>query len=172
MPLLHDSVIDSTVVGEGSAARPAVYELLEAHDSRVRNVPERIKTKRSLPSGTYCSMTLETPNDRLRKARAKAGFQTPREAADRFAWPYGTYKSHENGMRGLRRETAVKYAKAFKVSLTWLLTGQGSPQDDALSPDERALLEKYRMLDEQGQKAAYAVTDALVKSLDKPKKSA
>lgn len=117
-------------------------------------------------------MTLETPNDRLRWARAKAGFQTPREAADRFAWPYGTYKSHENGMRGLRRETAVKYAKAFKISLTWLLTGQGSPQDETLTPDERALLEKYRMLDKQGQKAAQAVTDALAQQVDKSAKSA
>ncbi len=171
MPLLHNAIIDIAIVGEGCAAGPAVYEIFEAHDRRVQNVPFHIKTKRSFASGTYCPMTLETPNDRLRWARAKAGFQTPREAADRFAWPYGTYKSHENGMRGLRRETAVKYAKAYKVNLTWLLTGQGSPQDEVLTPDEKALLEKYRMLDEQGQKAAHAVTDALAKSLDKSAKS-
>lgn len=65
----------------------------------------------------------ETPNDRLRKARIRAGFETPADAARRFGWNENTYKSHENGARGFKRDGAVEYARAFRVSPSWLLLG-------------------------------------------------
>jgi len=64
------------------------------------------------------------PCDRLRIARKNAGYQNYREAAEAFGWVTNTYKSHENGVRGLKLPMARKYGKAFKVSPAWLLTGE------------------------------------------------
>ena len=65
------------------------------------------------------------PHDRLRQAREAAGYDSPIEASRRFGWSEHTYKSHENGIRGIRPAQAHKYAKAFKVSAGWILTGEG-----------------------------------------------
>lgn len=68
------------------------------------------------------------PKDRLRKARIEAGFEHPSEAARAFGWNEHTYKSHENGIRGLKLHQARKYAKAFHISAAWLLTGDLPPE--------------------------------------------
>lgn len=67
---------------------------------------------------------MKTASDRLVIARTNAGYASASEAAARFNWPAPTYLSHENGTRGLRLEVAKKYARAFGVSATWLLTGE------------------------------------------------
>lgn len=58
----------------------------------------------------------ENQGDRLQKARIKAGFKTAADAARAFGWPAITYRAHESGGRGLKREVAMQYGKAFKVS--------------------------------------------------------
>lgn len=52
------------------------------------------------------------------------GFKSGRSAAEFFGWKYDSYAQHENGTRGITR-AAAKYAKAFRVSEGWLLTGEG-----------------------------------------------
>jgi len=64
---------------------------------------------------------------RLRQARIAAGFKSAAEAAARFGWPYATYSQHERGQAGIPR-AAADYAKAFKVSEAWLLTGEGGDE--------------------------------------------
>jgi SOS-response transcriptional repressor LexA len=64
------------------------------------------------------------PHDRLRKAREKAGFDSPKAASDFHGWSEHTYKSHENGNRGIKPIVAKKYADAFKVSASWIITGE------------------------------------------------
>lgn len=59
--------------------------------------------------------------ERLRTARIDRGFSSASEAASDFGWSVSTYTSHENGTRGLRRDTAEKYSKAFGVSAAYLL---------------------------------------------------
>lgn len=66
------------------------------------------------------------PHERLEEAREKAGFRSAREAAQQFGWGYSTYASHENGSRGLRLDAARKYARAFRVTPGWLLTGSSN----------------------------------------------
>lgn len=175
MPLLHNAVIDVAIVGESGAARPAVYEFLEAHDYKVRFVPQFVKTKRTGDFGTLCPMRkpdrTASPFERLQWAREQAGYPSPREAAIRFAWNYNTYKSHENGARGLKQEAAERYAKAFKVSTAWLLTGEGG-ENPKLTPDEVALLEKYRKLDQKGKEATQKLTDVLATPDEQPQKLA
>lgn len=61
---------------------------------------------------------------RLEKARAARGFKNPTDAAKFYGWKYETYIQHEQGIRGITR-AADKYAKAFRVSEAWLLTGEG-----------------------------------------------
>ena len=65
------------------------------------------------------------PAQRLEFARLTRGFKTAKEAAVFFGWPYATYAQHENGERGIGRQSA-KYAAAYRVSEGWLLTGEGS----------------------------------------------
>ncbi|RWF66875.1 helix-turn-helix transcriptional regulator [Mesorhizobium sp.] len=62
---------------------------------------------------------------RLQQARENAGFSTAKAAAERHGWSKHSYHQHENGLRGIGR-AAANYAKAFKVSEAWLLTGEGA----------------------------------------------
>ncbi|RWO90889.1 helix-turn-helix transcriptional regulator [Mesorhizobium sp.] len=64
------------------------------------------------------------PAKRLQIARESAKFSSARAAADFFGWSVDTYHQHENGTRGIGRASA-RYAKAFRVSEAWLLTGEG-----------------------------------------------
>jgi len=50
---------------------------------------------------------MESPADRLRSARLKAGFETAKEAAEAMGVPASTYIGHENGNRGF---TAMRAA--------------------------------------------------------------
>jgi phage repressor protein C with HTH and peptisase S24 domain len=66
-------------------------------------------------------------SERLRQARKDAGFRSARAAALKFGWKPSTYASHENGQTPeIPHEAARDYARAFKVSPGWLLTGEGS----------------------------------------------
>lgn len=63
-------------------------------------------------------------HERLRSARLNAGYTQAVDAARRFGWSEVTYRAHENGIRGLTTKNVKPYAKAFKVSAGWLLTGE------------------------------------------------
>lgn len=69
---------------------------------------------------------METPADRLRKARIDAGYENAREAADALGVNYTTYGQHENGTRNIPARSAQTYARKFKVSLDYLLTGKNA----------------------------------------------
>lgn len=68
---------------------------------------------------------MDTQHHRLQQARVRAGYSTASDAARNFGWNENTYRSHENGERGLKQEVARRYASAFEVSSAWLLTGEG-----------------------------------------------
>jgi hypothetical protein len=71
---------------------------------------------------------------RLEQARVARGFATAKEAATFFGWNYDSYAQHENGIRGITRAVA-SYAKAYRVSEGWLLTGEGrGPGSETSSP--------------------------------------
>lgn len=67
---------------------------------------------------------------RLIWAREKAGYPTAKAAAAAFGWGGSTYSAHENGQNKLKIETARRYATAFRVSLCWLLAGEGKPNGE------------------------------------------
>ena len=77
---------------------------------------------------------LREPWDRLRWARFKAGFERANEAAESLGMLPVTYRTYERepgrpGARNFDHELAIRFAKKFKVSWTWLLTGEGAPDD-------------------------------------------
>lgn len=76
---------------------------------------------------------METTADRLKKARLDAGYENARAAAEALGVNYTTYGQHENGTRSFPSGTAERYARKFKVSLEWLLTGRGSPLNGSLT---------------------------------------
>lgn len=72
---------------------------------------------------------LRTQAGRLRFSRMQK-FPSMRSAANSFGWNENTYKSHELGLRrrgSLTEDDAKKYARAFGVSVTWLMSGRGDP---------------------------------------------
>jgi hypothetical protein len=56
---------------------------------------------------------MSSPADRLRALRIRKGYETATDAAKAFGWNEHTYKSHENGIRGIRMDAARKYAAAY-----------------------------------------------------------
>lgn len=78
---------------------------------------------------------MESPADRLRRAREARRYPTPTEAAEAFGWNVVTYRAHESGGRGIKPPVAEKYAKALRVSPGWILTGEGKgPEGDENAP--------------------------------------
>lgn len=64
---------------------------------------------------------MDTPGDRLRKLRLQKGYLNAVEAARAFGWNENTYKSHENGERGIKPSIAQKYAAAFGSTPGYIL---------------------------------------------------
>ena len=75
-------------------------------------------------------------HQRLTIARERAGYRTAVEAARALGVGESTYHAHENGNSGIRAAVAEKYARKFKVSLDWLLTGRGEMSPDGAIPYE------------------------------------
>ena len=67
---------------------------------------------------------MKTDYERLADARASAGYVSASDAARAMGVRVETYVHHENGTRGLSR-VAERYARFFRISLEWLLTGKG-----------------------------------------------
>jgi hypothetical protein len=83
-----------------------------------------------MPKTAEAPPDLTTQGGRLRWARENAGFTSIRSAPTTFGWNENTYKAHEQGERGkegIKPKHLEKYARAFKVDLTWLTYGTGSP---------------------------------------------
>lgn len=95
----------------------------------VHNARFIVKSKRTAIAVHSAHMTDDRPDYaiRLEQARQRRGFKTAVDACRYFGWNYDTYIQHENGTRGISR-AAAKYAKAFRVSEGWLLTGEGDEE--------------------------------------------
>lgn len=80
-------------------------------------------------------LPLPAQAERLRTARAAAGYDSAAHAARAMGVGYSTYKGHEDGGSGLSR-AGERYARFFRVSLEWLLTGRGEmrPRRERIVP--------------------------------------
>lgn len=82
--------------------------------------------------------TMNTPSERLKTARRLRGLSSSRKAAERFGWNPNTYKAHEGGLNGYDPEQAAEYARAFQVSASWLLMGEGDGPKSSLAAEPEA----------------------------------
>lgn len=57
------------------------------------------------------------------------GFRSAAEAARQFQWNITSYQQAENGTRPPTRDKITEYARNFRVSVSWLLTGNGTPEE-------------------------------------------
>jgi SOS-response transcriptional repressor LexA len=71
---------------------------------------------------------MSTPAERLIQARTAAGCESAAEGATRAGVKYYTYVQHESGTRGISKDKAQKYGRAFGVEPSWLLYGRGKQE--------------------------------------------
>ncbi len=67
------------------------------------------------------------PFERLQKLRKRAGYKNAGDAAKAFGWNVNTYRSQENGTRGINAEWADRFARAYKSSASHILYGDEAP---------------------------------------------
>src|SRR6478609_3658873 len=83
------------------------------------------------------NVRMELPKDRLKRARAAAGYESPTDAANAFPRDINknTLISNENGNRPISRKAAEKYGELFGVKAGWILFGEadGSEIQTAVS---------------------------------------
>lgn len=81
---------------------------------------------------TEMTLSAETLGKRLREARLSRGFKSAAEAARQFNWNITSYQQAENGTRPPTRDKITEYAQKFRVSVSWLLTGSGTPEESEI----------------------------------------
>ena len=75
-------------------------------------------------------------NERLRNARKAAGFASATDAIEYCKWRGSTYRAHENGQNNFNAEYATKYGRAYGVSASWLLLGEGDEEKVVAKKDK------------------------------------
>jgi transcriptional regulator with XRE-family HTH domain len=68
---------------------------------------------------------MDTLHERLRQARKQAGYSSMEQFSQKFRIPFPTYRSHEEGKRGIKEDMVRKYSEHLGVNWVWLLTGEG-----------------------------------------------
>ena len=86
------------------------------------------------------NVRMEYPKDRLKRARAAAGYDSPTDAANAFPREINknTLISHENGNRAISKKAAEKYGELFGVTAGWILFNT-SDEDGSTPPTEVSL---------------------------------
>lgn len=117
---------------------------------------------------------LSEPHERLRWARVRWQLQKGIKpemgaAADSLGMKQHTYRAYErepgsSKFTPLDHNRAVQFGKKFGVNWQWLLSGIGSPDDEALSPTEWRVIRAMREAPESRQAAVAEVIEKLFKA--------
>lgn len=109
-------------------------------------------------------MTDETLFSRIKAARVDAGFGTVKAAVSAFGWTYSTYAEYENGRSMPSRSALMRIAKAYRVSVDWLLSGKGQRKSGAAQPTD--LVPGMTMLEIVGDVAAGVWREEIAGAVD------
>lgn len=106
--------------------------------------------------------------DRLRWARMQR-FDQAKDAADSMSMKEGTYRAYERRPDSskhtkLDHQNAIKFARKFRVSWTWLLTGEGTPSDDQLPPAQERVVRAMSEATEDKQQAVAEMIERLLRA--------
>lgn len=101
----------------------------------------------------------------LKRIREMRGLEQADVARD-LDISLSTYRSWEQGSRGLNGEKLITFANYFGVSTDTILGSQFSELEDftTQTEEEANLLDMFHSLNVDGQRVALAVLDALAKS--------
>lgn len=96
-------------------------------------------------------------HNRLKEIRLKQSFKQ-KDVANILNVTSATYSRYESGEIQPEKNTLIKLADFFNVSLDYLFMRTNSPDilsdnDICLCDDEKILIKKYRELDSRGKKA-------------------
>jgi len=98
---------------------------------------------------------MDTPAERLVWARARAGFDSAAAFARKNGAPEVTYRSHENGKRGINEAAARSYAKNLGgINWGWIITGEGEPYGGGFLEGPEDLLARRRRHEQRAAAAA------------------
>lgn len=126
----------------------------------------------TLHESCYCSeMTI---GDRVKRLRILHGF-TQAKVAKSIGITTPSLSAIENSLtKSPKPENVMKIAGFFNVSMQWLITGQGTKEAASVqsntsdsfetSPEERALILKYRQLQDSQRTATQTMLDAMDQS--------
>ena len=105
---------------------------------------------------------LEEMKNNLKQIRELKGLEQADVAGD-LGLSLSTYRSWEQGARGLNGEKLVMFARYFGVSTDTILGTEFSKlhQEKALTPDESRLIAAYRTLDNQQQQTVLSMVEGL-----------
>lgn len=103
-------------------------------------------------------MTLDEIKERtarsLRRNRIEGGYTTAEDFAKAAGIKGNRYREYERGRRGLSIEDACTFADILGVTLDELVGRDfRRPGDVSLDPDDVALVERYRSLDDRGRES-------------------
>jgi len=93
---------------------------------------------------------------RLKSARMTKGMKLQGLADLTTNLSKSRISNYEQGLRLMDPDAAHQLAKVLGISAAWLLCVDDEP---GLSPDELALLNKYRQTDERGKKNIQSIAD-------------
>lgn len=91
---------------------------------------------------------------RLKQAREAKGWKLKELAAQTKNLSVPRVSNYEQGLRYMDPDAAIQLARALGVSAAFLMCVD---DETTMTPEERALLEKYRRTDKRGKKAIQAV---------------
>lgn len=132
----------------------------------IRNVSLRSIPAVSLHSVSHRRMGMQKA-DRLKAARAKAGYGSAADAARAFGWTESAYRHHENGTRGFGADAAKRYGRAFKVKAGWLLGIEhvndappiAPPEDDRLKVNGYVEAGAWRSSEEWNDERTFVINN-------------
>ena len=101
----------------------------------------------------------------LKRIRELRGLEQT-DVANDLDIPLSTYRSYEQGTRGLNGEKLIMFADYFGVSTDSILGTQYSEltEPEELTQAESELVAAYRSLNEEGKSIAISTVNALAKS--------
>lgn len=112
---------------------------------------------------------LSEPHERLRWARKRAGFDTAKAAAESLGMKKDTYSAYErepgkSKVTGLDHQRAIQFARKFKVSWEWLLTGSGTPMSGAHTQAQERVITAMADVSEDEQDRIARAVEALLRT--------